>query len=458
MKTKKIIPYLSVLILLIGWELLALLVNQPELIPTTTDLLRALYGLLKMPGFYSSVLATLGRGLVGISISLVVAAGLATVFVRVRWSYELFRPILTIMRSVPVISFILLALIFLHTESIPLIIGFLTMFPLLTENLTKGIGGMDPQLSVMATQFKIGGWNRLWHIVYPQLKPFLYSGLASAAGFGWRAIIMGEVLSQCRWGVGSEMKRAQNFIEVPELIAWTLVAILISFFSDKVITRLSIIQPRIIFRQKKGSDSDLFISPRPQRIVLKEVTYRYAISDFSYVFEAGEIYGLSAPSGTGKTTLLNLVNGNYTPLSGTVEMDRQYGISSVFQTTGLLSHLTVCENLLLSLASLYTREEAVRRIEPVLTAFEIGLYGDVYPAELSYGQQQRVAIARALVYPSPYLLMDEPFRGLDEVLSRKVMDYIREQYLLFPRTILFTTHHSEELNRLATKILRLNHP
>ena len=68
------------------------------------------------------------------------------------------------------------------------------MFPLLTENLTKGIISLRPGLSLMAAQFKINRKNKLIHIYYPQLKHFLFSGLASATGFGWSAIIMGEVL------------------------------------------------------------------------------------------------------------------------------------------------------------------------------------------------------------------------------------------------------------------------
>lgn len=157
------------------------------------------------------------------------AMGVSLLFYKCEWIYELFRPLLAIMRSIPVISFILLALIFLNAESIPLIIAFLTMFPLLTENLTKGIRGQRKEFSIMARQFRIGRWNKLTQVVYPQLKPFLYSGLASASGFGWRAIIMGEVLAQCSPGIGGEMKQAQVFIAVPELIAWTIIAILISY-------------------------------------------------------------------------------------------------------------------------------------------------------------------------------------------------------------------------------------
>ena len=230
---KTITTIVATAILLAGWQLFAVIANQPELIPSLPRLVRTLCEWLVSGSFYQSVGATIFRGILGMSISFVCAIGMAGLFARFEWVYELFRPLLAIMRSIPVISFILLALIFLNPESIPLMIAFLTMFPLLTENLTRGILDLRPGLSIMARQFHIKRSNVLFQIIYPQLKPFLYSGLASAAGFGWRAIIMGEVLSQCAFGIGSEMKRAQNFIAVPELLAWTIVAVFISFFFDK---------------------------------------------------------------------------------------------------------------------------------------------------------------------------------------------------------------------------------
>lgn len=219
---KSILIILSITILLLAWQLLAMLVRLPDLVPSVPRLLSTLAALFASGSFYQSVMATVLRGTIGMSISLMAAVGVSFLFYKCEWMYELFRPLLAIMRAIPVISFILLALIFLNAESIPLIIAFLTMFPLLTENLTKGIRSRRKELSIMARQFKIGRWNRLTQVTYPQLKPFLYSGLASASGFGWRAIIMGEVLAQCSPGIGGEMKQAQVFIAVPELIAWTV--------------------------------------------------------------------------------------------------------------------------------------------------------------------------------------------------------------------------------------------
>ena len=112
---------------------------MPSLVPGVPELIKSLYQPLVSGSFYQSVAATLVRGLSGMLISLGAALLVACICSKFNRLYELLHPLLAIMRSVPVISFILSALIFMHPESIPLLIAFLTMFPLLTENLTKGL-------------------------------------------------------------------------------------------------------------------------------------------------------------------------------------------------------------------------------------------------------------------------------------------------------------------------------
>ena len=154
---KSIFTILSITILILAWQLLTMLVRLPELVPSIPHLFSTLVALFASGSFYQSVMATVLRGTIGMSISLMAAMGVSLLFYKCEWIYELFRPLLAIMRSIPVISFILLALIFLNAESIPLIIAFLTMFPLLTENLTKGIRGQRKEFSIMARQADTGG-------------------------------------------------------------------------------------------------------------------------------------------------------------------------------------------------------------------------------------------------------------------------------------------------------------
>lgn len=454
---KSIFTILSITILILAWQLLTILVRLPDLVPSIPHLFSTLVALFASGSFYQSVMATVLRGTIGMSISLMAAMGVSLLFYKCEWIYELFRPLLAIMRSIPVISFILLALIFLNAESIPLIIAFLTMFPLLTENLTKGIRGQRKEFSIMARQFKIGRWNKLTQVVYPQLKPFLYSGLASASGFGWRAIIMGEVLAQCSPGIGGEMKQAQVFIAVPELIAWTIIAILISYLFDRGISWLA--KQRFPIHYNKHCSKQ----PVPKGncdIRIRDISYRYGsdtvLSHFSYTFEKGFIYGITAPSGTGKTTLLNLIGNILKPAQGEIETDFKTGIAYVFQEPELLSQLTIAENIALPLAAYLKKEIAFEQAISILQKMELDGFENRFPNELSFGQQQRAAIARALTYPSPLLLMDEPFKGLDEALSRRIIKRIRERQTENGQTILFTSHNPGELRLFADKTVRLD--
>lgn len=451
---KKLPALLAVLFLLIVWEIIAWPVNKPEIVPSVSRLLMALGELIVSPSFYQSVGVTILRGLAGMSLSLVTACVFAFLFTRYSWLYEFFRPLLAIMRSIPVVSFILLALIYLHPESIPLLIAFLVMFPLLTENLTKGLLHLHPGYKMMAEVFLIKGKNKVLQVYYPQLKPFLFSGLASAMGFGWRAIIMGEVLSQCTSGIGSEMKRAQIFIEVPELLAWTIIAILISFIFDKGISRLEKVKVPIAWQEK-----DKELSSVSSEIIMTNVGFAYhdkqVLSHFTYTFKEKRVYGISAPSGKGKTTLLNVINGILIPAEGSVRINRSQGIACIFQEPGLLPYLPVLENIILPLAASFTKETAIHLTQETMVALDIASLINKLPGELSYGQQQRVAIARALVYPSPILLMDEPFKGLDEALIHRIISYIQEKQTENNQTIIFTTHKQEELSLLADDVIHL---
>jgi ABC-type nitrate/sulfonate/bicarbonate transport system ATPase subunit/ABC-type nitrate/sulfonate/bicarbonate transport system permease component len=451
---KKLPEPAAVLCLLMAWEGIARYINQPELVPSCLRVLAACGELALSGAFYQAAGVTALRGLAGILLSLAAAGGFALLFSRRRLLADFFHPLLVMMRSIPVVSFILLALIYLHAESIPFLIAFAVMFPLLTENITKGLVQRRAGLNALADTFCMGRKNRALHIYYPQLKPYLFSGLAGAMGFGWRAIIMGEALAQCTRGVGSEMKRAQLFIETPALMAWTIVAVAMGYALDKGISRLERVRIPLGWPKEDAPPPDAATA-----IVLEDICFAYpgrpVLSGFTHTFSPPAIYGISAPSGKGKTTLLNIINGTLLPSGGSISIDRRRGTACVFQEAELLAHLSVMENALLPLTAFFTKATAVRRAGQVLAALDMTPLAGKRPEELSYGQRQRAAIARALAFPSPVLLLDEPFKGLDEGLIRRISWYLKERQAGEKRIIIFTTHRQEELSRLADVMIPL---
>lgn len=447
-----VLTCLSILLIPVAWQLLSWQMAQPQLIPSFPDLVRALLRLVYTPGFLVSIGTTCLRACVGLLLSLAAASITAFLLNRSEGIRLLFMPWLSLLRSVPVISFILLALIFLNPEMIPLLIAFLTMYPLLTENLLKGLMNRRDSWKILARQFHLNAWNRLFQINYPQLKPYLFSGLASAVGFGWRAIIMGEVLSQCVDGIGKRMKEAQVFIDVPELIAWTLVAIVLSWLTDKLISRLSDWQPSVRYRHSAVELQA--VSLQPNDICLTDVSYSYGVHHMNIVLKAGKIYALSAPSGQGKTTLLQLLNGTLRPTGGEIScLPGQ--TANLFQEPTLLPQLTAKENIMLGGAAYYDRAILVQQSLRLLAAFQLEKQAEMFPAALSYGQQQRVALARALMFPAGLLLLDEPFNGLDVELRLLVARFLVEWQQEKQATVVFSSHHVDEIKAMNAEVITL---
>ena len=449
---RSVLTCLSLLLIPVAWQLLSWQMAQPQLIPSFPDLLRALLRLVYTPGFLISIGTTCLRACVGLLLSLAAASITAFLLNRSEAILFLFMPWLSLLRSVPVISFILLALIFLNPEMIPLLIAFLTMYPLLTENLLKGLMNRRDSWKMLARQFHLNAWNRLFQIYYPQLKSYLFSGLASAVGFGWRAIIMGEVLSQCVDGIGKRMKEAQVFIDVPELIAWTLVAIVLSWLTDKLISRLSDWQPSVRYRHSAVELQA--VSLQPNDICLTDVSYSYGVHHMNIILKAGKIYVLSAPSGQGKTTLLQLLNGTLKPTGGEITGLPQQ-TANLFQEPTLLPQLTAKENIMLGGAAYYDRAILEQEALRLLAAFQLEEQAGMYPAALSYGQQQRVALARALLFPAGLLLLDEPFNGLDAELRQLVARFLVAWQQEKQATVVFSSHHADEIKAMNAEVIAL---
>jgi len=231
----RIITLASSIALVASWHLLAAGMGSRQILPGPADTIEALARVTGEPGFWPSIGLTLLRGFYGFVIAL--ASGLLVgVLSGLHPGAEAaFRPLLVTIRSVPVISVILLALIWFRIDHVPVFIGFLTMFPILSKNIYEGIRQTDRGLIEMARVYKVSDFRILTEIHLPSVMPFLLSGISTAAGFGWRAVIIGEVLSQPRYGIGSMMQEAQSFILVSELIAWTLIAVLFGYLFESLV-------------------------------------------------------------------------------------------------------------------------------------------------------------------------------------------------------------------------------
>ena len=186
--------------------------------------------------------------------------------------------------------------------------------------------------------------------------------------------------------------------------------------------------------------------------------------------ERGEFVSLMGASGTGKSTLLNLIASIDRPSSGTIVVNgtditrlsrsrlahwRATNIGYVFQTHNLVPVLTAYENIELPLLLLpFDRAERRKRVEIALRAVDLVDRANHYPRQLSGGQEQRVGIARAIVADPTVVVADEPTGDLDEVTSAQILILLQRLNRELGTTFLMVTHDPDAA-AIAGRRLRL---
>ncbi|EPW25654.1 glycine/betaine ABC transporter ATP-binding protein [Streptococcus agalactiae CCUG 37739] len=190
------------------------------------------------------------------------------------------------------------------------------------------------------------------------------------------------------------------------------------------------------------------------------------IDNISCNIQRGEFFVLVGASGSGKTTILKMINRLIEPSQGAITLDgenitsldlRQLRLETgyVLQQIALFPNLTVGENIeLIPEMKGWSKGDQKKAASDLLD--KVGLpakdYFNRYPHELSGGEQQRIGILRAIVAKPKVLLMDEPFSALDPISRRQLQDITKQLQSELGITLVFVTHDMKEAMRLADRI------
>ncbi|WP_387466381.1 glycine betaine/L-proline ABC transporter ATP-binding protein ProV [Photorhabdus sp. RM323S] len=192
------------------------------------------------------------------------------------------------------------------------------------------------------------------------------------------------------------------------------------------------------------------------------------IQNANLAIEEGEIFVIMGLSGSGKSTMVRLLNRLIKPTRGQVLIDgediseisetalrevRRNKISMVFQSFALMPHLNVMENTAfgMELAGIPKQERHKKALD-ALKQVNLESYAQSYPDELSGGMRQRIGLARALANNPDILLMDEAFSALDPLIRTEMQDELLSLQGNQPRTIVFISHDLDEAMRIGDRI------
>lgn len=226
-KNKKY-TYISIAILTLCWILSSKIVNNDVIIPSPRSTIYSLITIITGENFAKYIFKTLSRSLysflisVGLSILIGIPAGIAKVF------YNMMIPIVSILKSVPTMAIIILTLIWLSSDTAPILIGIIVVFPILYESVVKGMLNVDGKLIQMANLHSVRIGNIIKDIYIPTVYIYLSSVLGSAFGLTLKSVIAGEVLGQPRFSIGGSLQLEKLYLNTSGVFAWIIVVVILT--------------------------------------------------------------------------------------------------------------------------------------------------------------------------------------------------------------------------------------
>ncbi|MFL0249449.1 ABC transporter permease [Clostridium neuense] len=226
---KRLLNKFIVLLFWIGvWQLVYLLINNELYVPAPINVFKTLKILIFKAEFWSSVGASIARTVAGIILSIVFGVVLGALCSINKFLYELMNPLIITIKTTPIMSFIIIALVWFSSNNVNIFICFLMCFPLIWTNVLEGIKNVDKNILDMAKLYKVKKIMILKRIYMPSVFPYFSAACISSIGLGWKASIAAEVLSNPKYSIGGQLYNAKLYMDSNELFGWTFVVIVIS--------------------------------------------------------------------------------------------------------------------------------------------------------------------------------------------------------------------------------------
>lgn len=227
---------LSAAFWLVVWAALSYAVGKEILLPSPVRVFARLFELMGTGEYYGSVFFSLARISLGFIIGTLAGCLLAYFSFTSKTVEILVSPMLTVVKSTPVASFIILALVWMGKERVPVFTSVLMVLPVVYSSTLSGFRSTDKNLAEVACVYGFGYFKKLRLLLIPSALPSFVSGAKTALGLAWKAGIAAEVLCSLKNSIGGKVYQSKLYLESVDLMAWTLTVIIISVILEAVIS------------------------------------------------------------------------------------------------------------------------------------------------------------------------------------------------------------------------------
>ena len=424
---------------LIVWQVAAMLADNEILLVSPFQTMSAFVSLFGSAVFWKTVGMSSCRIVLGFVLGVTLALLLAWASSQHPAVEELVSPIMTLCKAVPVAVFVVLLLIWWGSSYLAVAVCFLIVLPQIYISTLEGLKSTDKKLLEMAKVFEIPGGTVFFYIYRPALKPFWDSSLKLSLGMCWKSGVAAEVIGTPSFSIGEQLYLSKIHLNTAGVFAWAAVIILLSISFEHVVIWMT----EQFFRWEPVCGKRLHRGNAGKRILhVEHLSLKFGnqqvLQDVSAVYEPGQTYYLTSPSGSGKTTFLRILCGLTVADSGRIwsegQEDREQSFmcySMVFQEDRLCEEYSALRNVEMVTGNRQRAKEALAELLPDDAISKSC-------CELSGGMKRRVALVRAMESSSDCVILDEPFTGMDEETRERAESYIRKRQQ--GRIVLIATH------------------
>lgn len=235
--TRGLTPLFGLAVFIAFWQLISGFYSH-IIIPSPAEVAHTLWALVVSGVFWEQSRHSILRGLLGFCLAVAAGTPLGLLIGLNSVAASLLRPLVVVLQVTPLISWLLLAMIWIGFSRVPVFVVFVTTVPLIVINTIQGVKSIDRQLLQMAQIYRISKPRVIREIYLPQVAPYLLAGVSNALGVTWKAVAMAEFLS-VQQGIGASMAVARINLETAVLFAWTLFLIGLGLVTDRLLVSLT---------------------------------------------------------------------------------------------------------------------------------------------------------------------------------------------------------------------------
>lgn len=243
--------YIGVIFWLIAWQILSVVINQEILLVSPFLAIKRLIELILEFSFWMTIINSSSKIISGFLISFVVGTALAILSANYRFMKIIVKPMMDTIKTIPVVSFIILCLIWISPKFLSAFISFLMVLPVIYNSVFSGINNISKELKEVIKVFKVSKLKEIRYLYVSEVMPYLKSGSNVSLGLCWKSGIAAEVIGIPKNTIGENLYNAKIYLSSADLLAWTIMIVVISIIFKMVFMYLlNSIEKKIMYTSK----------------------------------------------------------------------------------------------------------------------------------------------------------------------------------------------------------------